>query len=167
MKSLNSLLIIFSCFLSFYLSGCANQQFTKQNMEVTSMKKTIVNPWTWQDKYGFVQGNVATDVKSTLYTAGIVSVDKDGILLYPGDMEKQINQIFDNMEVLVKQANFKLSDVVRLTYYTTDVQAFIDAGQVLGNRLEKAGCRPATSLIGVKSLFHPDCVVEIEAIVLK
>lgn len=167
MKSQYSLLIIFSCFLSFYLSGCANQQFTKQNKEVANMKKTIVNPWTWQDKYGFVQGNRVTDAKSTFYTAGIVSVDNDGILLYPNDMEKQINQIFDNMEVLLNQAKYKLSDVVRFTYYTTDVQAFIDAGQVLGIRLEKAGCRPATSLIGVKSLFHPDCVVEIEAIVVK
>ena len=131
------------------------------------MKKKIVNPWTWQDKYGFVQGNEVTDVKRTLYTAGIVSVDEDGNLLHPGDMKNQINQIFNNMEVLVKQANFELSDVVRFTYYTTDVQAFINAGQVLGERLEKAGCRPATSLIGVNSLFHPDCVVEIEAVLVK
>jgi enamine deaminase RidA (YjgF/YER057c/UK114 family) len=81
-------------------------------------------------------------------------------------MEKQINQIFDDMETLVKQANFKLSNVVRFTYYTTDVQAFIKAGPILGERLRKVGCRPATSLIGVNSLFHPDCVVEIEAIVM-
>jgi enamine deaminase RidA (YjgF/YER057c/UK114 family) len=55
---------------------------------------------------------------------------------------------------------------VRFTYYTTDIQAFIKAGPVLGERLEKVGSRPATSLIGVNSLFHPDCVVEIEAIVI-
>ena len=167
MELRNSLLIIIFSFLSFYLFGCANQQYTNQSKEAATMKKKIVNPWTWQDKYGFVQGNEVTDVKRTLYTAGIVSVDEDGNLLHPGDMKNQINQIFDNMEVLVKQANFKLSDVVKFTYYTTDVEAFIDAGQVLGERLEKAGCRPATSLIGVDSLFHPDCVVEIEAVLVK
>ncbi len=70
------------------------------------------------------------------------------------------------MEVLLNQANFKLSDVVRFTYYTTDVQGFGNASQILINRLEKEGCKPATSLIGVQSLFHPDCVVEIEAIVV-
>ena len=167
MKMQNSLLFIFSCFLSFYLLGCTNLQYTKQTKEVANMEKTIVNPWTWQNKFGFVQGNSVTNVKSTLYTAGIVSTDEDGNLLYPGNMEKQINQIFDNMEILVRQANYRLSDVVRFTYYTTDVQAFTEAGKVLGKRLEKAGCTPATSLIGVKSLFHPECVVEIEAIVVK
>ncbi len=130
------------------------------------MKKRIINPWRWQDKFGFVQANEVTEAKRTLYTAGIVSVDGDGNLLHPGDMEKQLNQIIDNLETLVTQANFKLSDVVRFTYYTTDVQAFTEAGPLLGACLEKAGCRPATSLIGVNSLFHPDCVIEIEAILV-
>ena len=109
---------------------------------------------------------VASPMERRAYVDSIFSTiaDKDGNLLYPGDMEKQINQIFDNMEKIVNQANFKLSDVVRFTYYTTDVQAFTKAGPVLGEHLEKAGCRPATSLIGLNSLFHPDCVVEIEAI---
>jgi hypothetical protein len=48
---------------------------------------------------------------------GIVSVDGDGNLLHPGDMEKQVNQIFDNMETLVTQANFKLSDMDRDSFY--------------------------------------------------
>jgi enamine deaminase RidA (YjgF/YER057c/UK114 family) len=44
-----------------------------------------------------------------------------------------------------------------------DVKAFINANQTLIERLIKSGCKPATSLIGVNALFHPDCVVEIEA----
>lgn len=157
------LLILMTYFLITRLFGCAIQPDINQEGEKMSMKKRIINPWTWQDKYGFVQANEVTDAKRTLYAAGIVSVDEAGNLLYPNDMAKQINQIFDNMETLAGQADFKLADVVRFTYYTTDVQAFIEAGPVLGERLEKAGCRPATSLIGVQSLFHPDCVVEIEA----
>ncbi len=163
MKLKYALLTITLCLLTLHLFGYASRQNNKQDTDILTMKKRIINPWSWQDKFGFVQANEVTGTKRTLYTAGIVSVDKDGNLLYPGDMEKQINQIFDNMETLVNQANFKLSDVVRFTYYTTDVQAFTKAGAVLGGRLEKGGCRPATSLIGVDSLFHPDCIVEIEA----
>lgn len=166
MKLQYSLLTFFLCLSSLCPFSCANQQYANQKKEINALEKRIINPWTWQDKFGFVQANEVTDVKRTLYTAGIVSVDGEGNLLHPNDMEKQINQIFDNMETLVKQANFKLSNVVRFTYYTTDIQAFIKAGPVLGARLEKADCRPATSLIGVDSLFHPDCVVEIEAIVV-
>ncbi len=157
-----SLPTVLICFMFASLIGCVNSQNANRN-KGDAMKKRIINPWTWQDKYGFVQANEVTDAGRTLYTAGIVSVDGDGNLLHKGDMEKQINQIFDNLETLVNQADFKISDVVRFTYYTTDVKAFIKAGPVLGERLEKAGCKPATSLIGVSSLFHPDCVVEITA----
>ncbi|MDH3838102.1 MAG: RidA family protein [Desulfobacteraceae bacterium] len=130
------------------------------------MKKRSINPWTWQDKFGFVQANEITDVQRMLFTAGIVSVDEEGNLLHEGSMEAQINKIIDNLETILKQSDFKLNDVVKFTYYTTDVQAFGEASPVLIKRLEEAGCKPATSLIGVKSLFHPGCLVEIEATVL-
>lgn len=131
-----------------------------------TMKKRIINPWTWQDQFGFVQANAITNAQRMLFTAGIVSVDGEGNLLHAGNMERQINQIFDNLESLLEHAGFKLSDVVRFTYYTTDVKAFVEADQTLIGRLRKANCKPATSLIGVNALFHPDCVVEIEATVL-
>jgi enamine deaminase RidA (YjgF/YER057c/UK114 family) len=166
MKMKYSLLTIIVCLLFAAQTGCGDKQDTKQNKEIKTMKKRIINPWKWQDKFGFVQANEVTDAKRTLYTAGIVSVDGNGKLLHKGNMEKQINQIINNLEILVKQADFKLSDVVRFTYYTTDVQAFGNASHILIERLEKANCKPATSLIGVNSLFHPDCVVEIEAIVV-
>ena len=127
------------------------------------MTKKIINPWSWQDNFGFVQANEITDAERMLFCAGQVSVDKDGNLLHAGDMAKQINQVFDNLETLLQQAGLQLSDIVRLTYYTTDVAAFAEEVQVLIDRLEKGGCKPATTLLGVASLFHPDCVVEIEA----
>ena len=166
MKKKYSLLTVLICLLFTSLIGCGHSQHAGQNKKITTMKKRVINPWTWQDKYGFVQANEITDAQRMLFTAGIVSVDGEGNLLYEGDMEKQINQIIDNLESILEQANFKLSDVVRFTYYTTDVQAFGRASHVLIERLEKAGCKPATSLIGVNSLFHPACVVEIEATVV-
>lgn len=129
------------------------------------MEKRIINPWTWQDQYGFVQANEVNDARKILFCAGQVSVDEDGNLLHAGDMEKQIDQVFDNLEILLSQAGAELSDVVRISYYTTDVAAFTEAGPVLANRLNLGGCRPATTLLGVASLFHPDCVVEMEATV--
>lgn len=130
------------------------------------MTKKIINPWTWQDKFGFVQANEITNAQRMLFSAGIVSVDENGNLLHAGNMEKQINQIIDNLETILQQADFRLSDIVKLTYYTTDVTASSKADQVLISRLEKAGCKPATTLLGITSLFHPDCLVEIEATVI-
>lgn len=129
------------------------------------MTKKIINPWTWQDKFGFVQANQITEAKNILFCAGQVSVDENGNLVYAGDMKGQINQIFNNLETIFEQAGMQLSDISKITYYTTDVSRFVEAdtAQALSYHLEKSNCRPATSLIGVASLFHPDCVIELEA----
>ncbi len=158
------LIIFFTSILLSSLLGCSNQNSKIQEKEITSLKKRVINPWTWQDKWGFVQANEVTGAKRMLFCAGQISVDENGELLHSGDMEKQLNQILDNLEILLEQANFKLSDVVRFTYYTTDIKAFSEANlAVLANRLKENNCRPATSLIGVAALARPDCVVEIEA----
>ncbi len=130
------------------------------------MTKKIINPWTWQDKFGFVQANEITNAQRMLFCAGIVSVDENGNLLHVGNMEKQISQIVDNIETILQQADLKLSDIVRITYYTTDVKAFSEAYPVLISRFEKENCKPATTLLGVAALFHPDCLVEFEATVV-
>lgn len=129
------------------------------------MAKKIINPWTWQDKFGFVQANQIADPKKILFCAGQVSVDENGNLIHAGDMKEQINQIFSNLKAIFKQSDMQLQDISRIIYYTTDVSKFVEAetAQVLSAHLEKEKCRPATSLIGVASLFHPDCVIELEA----
>ncbi len=159
------LLLSVLCSLSATLIGCGHCQH--DHTAADTAQRRIINPWTWQDKYGFVQANEVEGAQRLFFTAGIVSVDEDGNLLHAGSMEGQINQVIDNMAILLDQGGYDLSDVVRFTYYTTDVPAFGQASSVLIERLGEADCRPATSLIGVASLFHPECLVEIEAIAAK
>jgi enamine deaminase RidA (YjgF/YER057c/UK114 family) len=56
-----------------------------------------------------------------------------------------------------------LANVIRLNVYTTDVDAFLQAGDVWGGRLAAAGCKPASTLLGVARLAFPEIVVELEA----
>ena len=49
-------------------------------------------------------------------------------------MAAQVGLALDNLETVLKEAGFSLSDVVRLNYYTTDVDAFIQTAQVWGQR---------------------------------
>lgn len=124
-----------------------------------------VNPWKWQDQLviGFSQAVEVRGGERVLYCAGQTSVDANGVPMHVGDMAAQINQALDNIETVLEQAGFKLSNVVRLNYYTRDVPAFIRAAASFGPRLSAAGCRPASTLLGVTTLFHPDILVEIEA----
>ncbi|MCG8337419.1 MAG: Rid family hydrolase [Proteobacteria bacterium] len=130
------------------------------------MTKRTINPWTWQEKFGFVQANEFSNFKRVIFCAGIVSVDENGELLHPGDMVKQMRQILNNLETLLNQADAKFADVARLVYYTTDVTKFTESSHVLVEQFKRYDCQPATSLIGVSSLFHPDCVFEVEATVV-
>ena len=127
------------------------------------MERRVVNPWTWQDAFGFVQANEISGAKRTLLCAGQTSVDAHGAPLHAGDMAAQVDQALANLETVLREAGFSLSDVVRLNYYTTNVDQFVAAAATGGRRLAQAGCRPASTLLGVARLFHPDILVEIEA----
>lgn len=122
-----------------------------------------VNPWKWQDQLAFAQAIEVKGGQRVLYCAGQTSVDGEGRPLHAGDMAAQIEQALDNLETVLTQANLTLASVVRLNYYTTDMDAFIKAGATLGARLHKGRCIPSGTLLGVTRLFHPDILVEIEA----
>lgn len=127
------------------------------------MERRIVNPWTWQDAFGFVQATEIKGATRTLVCAGQTSVDANGAPLHAGDMGAQIGQALANLETVLRAADFTLADVVRLNYYTTDVDRFVASAGAAGGRLAETGCRPASTLLGVARLFHPDLLVEIEA----
>ena len=129
--------------------------------------RRVINPWTWQDQFNFVQANEVSDVQRTLFCAGQTSVDDEGSPMHPEDMRGQISQALNNIETVLENAGFELSDVVRLNYYTTDVDGFFEAfwggDDALVARLAEAGCRPASLLLGVTRLAFPELLVEIEA----
>jgi enamine deaminase RidA (YjgF/YER057c/UK114 family) len=127
------------------------------------MQRKVINPWTWQDQFQFVQANDVSGAQRVLFCSGQTSVDAEGRALHQEDMRAQIARAFDNLETVLNRAGLQLSDVVRLNYYTTDVDEFIRANDVTVKRLKEAGCRPASTLLGVTRLAVPDLLVEIEA----
>jgi enamine deaminase RidA (YjgF/YER057c/UK114 family) len=122
-----------------------------------------INPWKWQDQYGFSQAIEVSNASRVLYCAGQASVDDQGNPVHVGDMRKQIDQAFKNLETVLKASGFSLSNVVRLSYYTTDVDGFLAAADVVGGRLEEAKCQPSGTLLGVAKLAFPGLMIEIEA----
>ena len=89
------------------------------------MNKRVINPWTWQDQFGFVQATEVTDGKQVLYCAGQTAIDAEGHAVHAGDMAAQLTFALDNLEIVLKASGYTLSDVVRLNFYTTDVDRFI------------------------------------------
>ncbi len=135
-------------------------RFQKED-NVTETK--AINPWKWQDQFGFSQAIEIREGQRIVYCSGQTSVDASGAPMHVRDMAKQVSQALDNLETVLKEAGLTLANVVRLNYYTTDMAAFLNAGPVFGPRLAAAGCKPSSTLLGVASLFHPDIMIEIEA----
>jgi enamine deaminase RidA (YjgF/YER057c/UK114 family) len=78
-------------------------------------------------------------------------------------MREQALQAIDNLETVLREAGFELTDIVRLATYVTDVDAYRQAAPAVGRRLAEAGVKQAASLIGVARLALPELLVEVEA----
>ena len=131
------------------------------------MERKNINPWQWQDDLGFSQAVDVSSAQSILHCAGQAAVGADGASQHAGDMRAQINLALDNIETVLARAGFALADVVRLNYYTTNMDKFFEAYDAVTQRLAKAKCQPAATLLGVACLARPELMVEIEATAMK
>lgn len=127
------------------------------------MERRIINPWTWQEPFAFVHAHETTGAQQVLYCAGQLSTDDEGRPVHAGDIRAQVQQAFDNLERVLQAAGYNLGDVVRLNYYTTDVEGLVANWDVISSRLAAGSCQCSSTLLGVTQLGFPDSMIEIEA----
>ena len=70
------------------------------------MEQRKVNPWDWQNQFAFSQAIEVAGGSRALYCAGQTSVDEQGHPLHVGDMRKQVEMAFQNLEIVLKTAGF-------------------------------------------------------------
>lgn len=126
------------------------------------MNKKIINPWTWQDELGYAQATDLNNFDRVVMCSGQISMSPGGELLHTSDMRAQISFALDNLETVLAGAELKLSNVMRMHYYTTDINLFLKESDILNDRLKAANCSPSATLLGVASLAY-GAKFEIEA----
>jgi reactive intermediate/imine deaminase len=78
----------------------------------------------------------------------------------PETVEEQARNCLRTIARVLEEAGFALADVVRATYYLTDIA---DADRVLPIFGEFFGAiRPAATLVAVAALYRPEMKIEIE-----
>jgi enamine deaminase RidA (YjgF/YER057c/UK114 family) len=127
------------------------------------MDKKHINPWKWQDEFGFSQAVEISGHSRVLRCAGQTAVNERAEPQHPGDMAAQITLALDNLEAVLEGAGMTMSNVARLNLYTTDMDLFFQHYRVLLDRLAAANVKPASTLLGVARLFDPSLLIEIEA----
>ena len=127
------------------------------------MQRRPVNPWTWSLGFAFNQAELIQGQRRLLVCSGQTATDADGRPQHPGDMAAQLTMALDNLEAVLAAAGMTLTDVVRLGVFTTDVDRLLEHYRVVAERLEAAGVRPPSTLLGVARLAAPELLVELEA----
>jgi len=98
-----------------------------------------------------------------IVVSGQVPLDADGNLVGSGDAEKQTTQVFSNLRKALAAGGAGIDDLVKLTVYLID-RADLDAFRRARDRVIAADRPPASSLVLVAGLVHPEFRVEIDAI---
>jgi reactive intermediate/imine deaminase len=97
-----------------------------------------------------------------LYISGQVAWDAAGNIVGKGDVRAQAKQVFENLRGVLRAAGGDLANLMKITTYITRIEDFPAVAQVRGEVFQ--GELPASTLIVVKSLFHPDFLLEIEGV---
>jgi enamine deaminase RidA (YjgF/YER057c/UK114 family) len=113
---------------------------------------------------GYSQAVKATDAKTVLFIAGQVAYDKDGGPLHRGDFKAQARETLRALKAHVEAGGGTMDSIVKVNSYVTDMRYRADWVAV---REEFFGKKmPASTMIGVTELAHPDWLIEVEAIAI-
>jgi enamine deaminase RidA (YjgF/YER057c/UK114 family) len=99
-----------------------------------------------------------------VFIAGQVAEDGEGRIVGAGDLAAQARQAFGNVGRALAAANARPDEVAKLTIFVAGLQdehlPAIEAARaaLFGDH------KPADALIGVATLAHPGCLIEVEAI---
>ena len=97
-----------------------------------------------------------------VYISGQVAWDAGGNIAGKGDIRVQARQVFQNLRQVLQAAGGDLQDLMKITTYITKLEDFPGVAEVRSEVFQ--GELPASTLIVVKSLFHPDFLIEVEGI---
>lgn len=122
-----------------------------------------MHPAHWPPAKGYANG-IVTQGGRTLYLAGQVGWTPEGTFVAK-DLVGQFDQALANVVAVLDAAGAKPTDIVRMTVYVTDLDAYRNNLRAIGAawRARLGKHFPAMALVGVAGLVEREALVEIEA----
>ena len=111
----------------------------------------------WEDIVGYSR---AVKVGNTIEISGTVAMS-NGTRIGKDDPYLQTKCILEIIEEVLSKAGASLDHVTRTRVYVTDISKWEQIGKAHREVFRKI--KPATTMIEVHKLIHPDYLVEIEA----
>src|SRR5207244_4239114 len=98
----------------------------------------------------------------TIYVAGQVALDKSGTVVGKGEFAAQTTQVFENLKLALAAVGATFDNLVKVTTYVTDMSQIQSLRDIRAKYYGKLP--PASTLVEIRKLAHPDLMIEIEAI---
>lgn len=127
------------------------------------MAKQIINPATLATPTGY--SYAVKKAGLPVFIAGQVANDSVGQVVGEGNIEAQVEQVFENLKAVVEGCGGTMSDIVKITVFVTDL-AYRPAVAAARSRYFEDGDFPASTFLVVSSLATPAYLVEIEAVAM-
>src|SRR4026208_222869 len=110
----------------------------------------------------YSQGVKVTQAQTILFLSGQVAYTPDGGVACRGDFKAQARGAYEAIKALVEAQGGTMANVIKITTYLTDTRYRVDLAPIREEFFGKKG--PASTLIEISALAHPDWMIEIEAI---
>lgn len=105
---------------------------------------------------------VQTKGGKLLFIAGQTASDKDGKVVGKGNIEAQTEQVYANIQAVLKKAGGTIDNLVMTTTYIVDRKYREGYNAVRMKQYKKKS--PTSTLVIVKGLANPDYLIEISGI---
>ncbi|HEV8390692.1 MAG TPA: RidA family protein [Dongiaceae bacterium] len=125
------------------------------------MVDAVNPPDLWQPFGPFSQIAIQGDGR-IVHLKGQVALDRDGRIVGAGDMRAQLRQVLENIRVALATVGGEAGDILSLTNYVTDMEAFLAAGDI--RRAFFSTPYPVTTTVEVARLYDRALLVEVSAI---
>jgi enamine deaminase RidA (YjgF/YER057c/UK114 family) len=107
-------------------------------------------------------GVKVAQAQTLLFLSGQVAYTADGSPAFRGDFKGQARGAYEAIKALVESQGGTLDSVIKITTYITDMRYRVDLAPIREEFFGRKG--PASTLVEVSALAHPDWMIEIEAI---
>ncbi len=124
----------------------------------TVTRERVSSGTEWEATVGYSR---AIRADGRVSVAGTTATDEDGDPVAPGDAYAQTAHALGLVADALDEAGAGVEDVVRTRLFVTDIDDWEAVGRAHGEMFGEV--RPATTMVEVSRLIHPDLVVEAEA----
>jgi len=129
--------------------------------------KTKINSDKFAQRMGAYSHGYKVDLGNCemIFTTGQIALDNTGTVVYPEDIEKQADFVFQSLEKILLEAGSSLDDVVKATIFLTDIRDFSKISPIRNKYFKNS--EPVSTLVEVNKLVKDGCKIEIEVVAVK